>query len=131
MSELDVTDAELAVMEALWAGQATIRQMTERLYPKGGASHYATVQKLLDRLEKKGFVARDGSAAVHQFAPSVGREELIGRRVRAVADRLCGGSMVPLISSLVSTKRLTPKQIGELREFLDTVDAKPARKSKR
>ena len=131
MSDLDVTDAELAVMEALWAGQATIRQMTDRLYPKGGASHYATVQKLLERLEKKGFVARDASAAVHQFAPRVGREELIGRRVRAVADRLCGGSMVALISSLVSTKRLTPKQIGELREFLNQVDAKPPRKSKR
>ena len=131
MSEMYVTDAELAVMEALWAGQATIRQMTDRLYPKGGPSHYATVQKLLERLENKGCVARDASAAVHQFAPRVGREDLIGRRVRAVADRLCGGSMVPLISSLVSTKRLTPKQIGELREFLDTVDAKAARKSKR
>ena len=131
MGEMDVTDAELAVMEALWGGQATIRQMTDQLYPRGGASHYATVQKLLERLEKKGFVARDASAAVNQFSPRVGREELIGRRVRAVADQLCGGSMVPLLTSLVSTRRLTAKQIGELRDFLDKADARPARKAKR
>ena len=124
----DVTDAELAVLEALWSGAATIRKITDRLYPRGGASHYATVQKLLERLENKGFVTRDASAAVHEFAARVGREELIGRRVRAVADRLCGGSIAPLLSSLVSTQRLTPRQIGELRAWIEQLDRKPKRK---
>src|SRR6266849_6265789 len=46
----DVTDTELSILQALWDRQpATIRQLTDRLYPGGGAAHYATVQKLLDR----------------------------------------------------------------------------------
>ena len=48
----DVTDAELAVLQTLWEqGEATIRQLTDVLYPEGKAAHYGTVQKLLERLE--------------------------------------------------------------------------------
>src|SRR3954468_23973451 len=94
----DVTDAELQVLQTLWDdGPATIRQLTDALYPGGGSAQYATVQKLLDRLEAKGFVARDRSAFVHVFWATVGREELIGRRLRTMADKLCGGSLVPLL----------------------------------
>ena len=55
----DVTERELAVLQALWdAGPTTIRRLTDALYPGGGATHYATVQKLLDRLESKDCVRR-------------------------------------------------------------------------
>ena len=70
MGELhqDVTEAELAVLQALWdAGPATIRQLVERVYRQTGTSVYGTVQKLLERLEAKGFVGRDRSEAVHVF----------------------------------------------------------------
>ena len=130
----DVTEAELAVLEQLWTSRepATIRAISDRLYPKGGAAHYATVQKLLERLEAKGFVRRDNSEIPHRFSPAVGREELIGRRLRAVADKLCGGSMTPLITSLVESRALTKRELDELRELIDRLDAKPAaRKSSR
>src|SRR5437660_7459163 len=98
----DVTDAELAVLHALWEdGPATIRQLTDALYPGGGVAQYATVQKLLERLESKGCVRRDRSAAVHVFTPLLGRDELVGRRVRAVAEPLCGGSLTSLLTPLV------------------------------
>src|SRR4051794_9287004 len=94
----DVTEAELALLQALWdGGRATIRQLVARVYEAQGASAYATVQKLLDRLEAKGFVRRDRGGSVHVFEASVGRDELIGRRLRAVADTLCGGSLTPLL----------------------------------
>ena len=36
---LDVTEAELAVLEVLWhKGPSTVRQITDVLYPGGGAS---------------------------------------------------------------------------------------------
>ena len=51
----DVTDAELAVLQALWEhGPLPIRRITEVLYPEGKTAQYATVQKLLERLETKG-----------------------------------------------------------------------------
>ena len=75
----DVTEAELAVLQCLWdAGPATIRQLVEGVYQQGGASVYATVQKLLDRLEAKGCVQRDRGGPVHVFQAAINRDELIG-----------------------------------------------------
>jgi predicted transcriptional regulator len=125
MGELqqDVTEAELAVLQALWdAGPATIRQLVERVYRQTGTSVYGTVQKLLERLEAKGFVGRDRSEAVHVFRPLVDRDELIGRRLRAVADSLCGGSLTPLLTHLVEGKGLSPKEHRELRAMIDRLD---------
>ena len=56
----DITESELGVLRVLWdRGAATIRQLTDVLYPRGEAAQYATVQKLLDRMEAKGYVRRD------------------------------------------------------------------------
>jgi predicted transcriptional regulator len=119
----DITDAELAVLQVLWdAGATTIRQLTDTLYPQGGSAYYATVQKLLERLERKGWVHRDRSAAAHLFSAALNREELIGRRLRAVAEKLCGGSLTPLLTHLVRTTRLSGRERQELRSLIDDLD---------
>jgi predicted transcriptional regulator len=121
----DVTDAELAVLQALWdGGPATIRQLTDVLYPDGTAAQYATVQKLLERLEAKGCVVRDRRPAAHAFAAAIGREDLIGRRLRDVAEKLCGGSLTPLLTHLVRTRRLSARERQELRALIDELDQK-------
>src|SRR4051794_41072180 len=90
----DVTDTELAILQQLWdQGPRTIRQLTEALYPGGGQAQYATVQKLLDRLAEKGHVRRERAGPAHLFWAAVGREDLIGRRLQDVAEKLCGGSL--------------------------------------
>ena len=121
----DVTDAELAVLQALWdGGPAPIRRLTDALYPQGGVAQYATVQKLLERLEAKGYVRRDRSASVHVFAATVGRDELIGRRLRSLADKLCGGSLTPLLSHLLQSGPLSAEERRSLRELIDEVDTR-------
>ena len=70
----DATDAELAVLQVLWdQGPVTVRTITDVIYPKGTASHYGTVQKLLERLEAKGFVNRDRRPWPHGDAASPSR----------------------------------------------------------
>jgi BlaI family penicillinase repressor len=120
----DVTDAELGVLGVLWdQGPATIRQLTDRLYPGGGTAQYATVQKLLERLEAKGCVGRERTAGAHVFAAAIGREELIGRRLQDVAEKLCGGSLTPLLTHLVRTRRLSAKERRDLRDLIDGQDS--------
>jgi BlaI family transcriptional regulator, penicillinase repressor len=123
----DVTEAELAVMQRLWeAGRASIRQLADALYgTDAGAAQYATVQKQLERLEAKGFVARDRSLYVHVFSPAIDRDELIGRRIRAMAEKLCGGSLVPILSHLARSKGLSRKERQALRELIDSPGATP------
>lgn len=129
----DVTEAELAVLQVLWQqGPCTIRAITEAIYPDGTASDYATVKKLLARLEHKACVERDRSATAHLFNAKISQDELIGRRLQAVADNLCGGSRTPLLMHLLRTERLTAKQRQQLRDHLaalTTGAAKAARGS--
>jgi predicted transcriptional regulator len=117
----DVTQAELAIMQALWDhGPATIRQLTEGLYTGGvTTAQYATVQKHLERLEKKHYVERQRSPMAHLFAAVVHRDELIGRRLEDVAAKLCGGSITPLLTHLVRTRKLTARERRELRDLID------------
>ena len=116
----DITEAELSVLQALWdAGPATIRQLAANVYERVDASRYATVQKLLDRLEAKGCVRRERLEGGHLFHPAIDRDELIGRRLRAVADKLCGGSLTPLLTHLVQARPLTEQDRLMLRSLID------------
>ncbi len=121
----DVTDAELAVLEVLWdEGKATVRQISETLYPSGTGSHHATVQKLLDRLKMKECVSRDRSVWPHLFRAAIRRDELIGRRLQTTADKLCGGSLQPLLTHLVRSSNLNHRDRQSLRLLLDELEVR-------
>jgi predicted transcriptional regulator len=124
----DVTDAELAVLQVLWdQGPATRRQITDAIYPGGGPAHYTTVQKLLERLQTKRFVTRQ-RGAVLTFTAAVGREELISRRLRDVADKLCGGSLTPLLLNLVRHESLTERELHDLQALINDLSRQSKRK---
>lgn len=119
----DITDAELAVLNLLWErGRSTVRELTDVIYPGGSGSHYATVQKLLERLEGKACVKRDRLPWPHAFEPTIQREELIVRRLQATADKLCHGSLEPLLTQLVRTQKLSAEDRQSLRGLLDELD---------
>jgi predicted transcriptional regulator len=127
----DVTDAELAVLQALWEdGPATIRQLADALYPGGTDAGYATVQKLLERLEDKNHVRRDRSGHAHRFQAISTRDHVVGLRLRAMAEKLCGGMMSPLLSHLVRAEALTQEERQELRQLMDELERKPKSKDR-
>ena len=116
----DVTDSELAVLDVLWEQpEATIRQITETIYEDYSASAHATVQKLLERLEGKGCVNRDRSGFAHRFRASVDRGDLIGRQLEVVADKLCEGSLTPLLLHLAGRTPLSAEERRLLKKLVD------------
>jgi predicted transcriptional regulator len=124
-----VTAAELRVLEALWdRGEATIGELRDLLYPDGGGSKFATVQKLLARLAAKKLARRRKDASNWIFRPLVARDELIGGELRRVADRLGGNSMTPLLTYLVETGELTAKERNHLRRLLDENPPSPQKR---
>jgi predicted transcriptional regulator len=120
----EITDTELDLMRQLWRrDEATIRELTDALYPDGGHSHYATVQSLLDRLHLKGFVDRSKRDRLNVYRATVSRAELARRRLRATADALFDGAMAPLLTHLVNQGDLEPEDLGTLRELIERLDA--------
>jgi BlaI family transcriptional regulator, penicillinase repressor len=128
----EVTDAELAVLQELWnQGTTTVRKLMDVLYPEGGPSPFATVQKLLERLILKGYVVRDRTPAVHVYQALLGREELAGRWLEAMAAKLGEESLTPLLTHLVATQRLDTRELEQLRALLDEMLRKSQGKPQR
>ena len=126
----DVTEAELHLLKLLWshAEQAesatglTVREIAGVLYPPGSATESATVQTLLTRLERKGFVTRDRTTSPVRYRAAVAREELIDRRLRETADALCEGSLAPLLTRLVESAGLPDTERDRLLDLIDALD---------
>jgi predicted transcriptional regulator len=119
----EVTEKELEVLQMLWEhGPSPIRPLTEAVYGDSSSASYGTVQKLLERLEAKGCVTRDRSAMTHIFHPRLSREEYIGGRLRAMADKLCGGSLTPVLTHLLQTETLSAGDRKALRRLLNSTD---------
>src|SRR5258708_23138283 len=92
----DVPEAELKVLEALWdRGASTVRELTDALYPGGGAKKAATALKLLERLEEDGYVTRDKGRGVQTFAAPVARDYLIHTPLQRLARQPCRGPLTP------------------------------------
>jgi predicted transcriptional regulator len=118
-------DAEQAVLKVLWQnGDATIREITDVLYPGGDAAHYGTVQKLLERLQGRGCAARRRQGRAHVYTATVERDDLLRDRLREAAEKLCEGSYSPLLTQLVDARSLSPEEIRTLRALVDRLDQK-------
>lgn len=120
MTVRKLANAELAVMERLWQkGAQTARLLREHLYPDAANSMHGTIQRLLQRLEDKGFVHRDRDRAAHLFTPRVSREAYAAGRLEALADQVTGGSFVPMITHLVEERKLSDADMERLRRLLE------------
>lgn len=129
----DITDAELSILQLLWErGASTVRTLTPELYgdPSPSLSLYATVQKLLQRLEGKQCVARNRQVWPHEFTAAVQREELIARQLQTTADKFCAGDLQPLLTCLVKARRLSAAERQSLRGLLDEAERSPKKKAK-
>jgi predicted transcriptional regulator len=69
-------------------------------------------------------VHRDRGGSVHVFSAVIEREELLGRRLQDMAEKLCGGSLTPLLTHLVRARRLSEGERRELRNLIDELDDK-------
>ena len=115
-----LANAELAVMEVLWdEGRLTARDIRERLYPDASKAQHGTVQRLLQRLEDKGLVARDRTLPVHLFEAAVSRTAYAGGQLESLVEKLTGGSLAPLITHLVEENRLSETDLQRLRSILE------------
>ena len=120
MKQPPLANAELAVMNLLWQNdRMTARQMREQLYPDATKAQHGTVQRLLQRLEDKGYVERDRSLSVHFFSAAISRQTYAGTQLELLAIKLTAGSFAPLITHLVQQKRISREEIDRIRAILD------------
>ena len=93
---------EREVMAIVWkAGEINVREACERL---GSAVAYTTVMTTMDRLFKKGLLARRKAGRAFVYAAAATRDEIEGAVASELVESLLhrhGSEPLPLLSSLV------------------------------
>jgi len=114
-----VSPAESEVLQLVWRlGSATVQDVCDAL-PKKRSVTYATVQTLLRRLEKKGYIKHHVKGKAHLFCPAVKREDVIKRTVGDFVDRLFGGDPVPLLMHLADHSKMKDDDIKRLNRLIE------------
>jgi predicted transcriptional regulator len=113
------TDAELAVLQALWElGPSTVREIHVHLSAKQSTG-YTTTLKTLQIMTEKGLVERDASSRAHVYATKHSQEQTQRSLMGDLLERAYRGSAGKLALQALSSQRATPQEIAELRLLLD------------
>ena len=89
---LDLPPLELECMKALWAlGQATVQEIRDRLFPNRPLA-YTTVMTVMDRLARKGVVAREKRSRAHLYHASISEELVRDRAIIRLIENFFRGS---------------------------------------
>lgn len=117
-----LTKFELEVMDALWlSGSASVREIQQRL-PAGKRPAYTTVQTIVYRLEEKGALRRTKKIGnAHIFEPLISRRAVHRRLIDDLLE-FFGGSVAPLMSHLVETRKLTLADLRRAEDALASVE---------
>ncbi|MCA8971473.1 MAG: BlaI/MecI/CopY family transcriptional regulator [Planctomycetes bacterium] len=117
VDELRLTDAEWAVMQALWDGApATARDLKERIDAEWA---YTTVKTLLQRLVDKGAVQVELRGNTGWYTPIWQKAAARRSAIRSLLDSAFEGSFGGLFQHLARDERLTESQRAELLAMLE------------
>jgi predicted transcriptional regulator len=114
-----LSPSETEILRLLWQLKAATVQAVCSALPAGRTIGYATVQTLLRRLEKKGYITHTTAGKAHVFAPVVQKQRVIGSAVRSFLDKLFGGDPVPLMQYLAEHNEISLDDIEKLRNIIE------------
>ena len=114
-----ISDAELHVMEVLWAasGPLTATEIAERIDPERAWS-LATVKTMLSRLAAKGALAHREEGRRYFYTPAIGRDAYVSTESRRFVDKLFGGRLSPLVARLAEEDSLDDEDIAAIEAIL-------------
>ncbi len=117
---LNLTDAELRLMDVIWEkGAATVGEVAEAL-PKEPGLAYNTVLTTLRILEEKGYLehtkSKEGRAFVYRAL--VGRNEAGRNAVRYLVSRFFRNSPELLVLNLLEDENLDARELARIRALL-------------
>jgi BlaI family transcriptional regulator, penicillinase repressor len=117
-----ISEAESAVLAVLWEkGSAAAEDVVAALAgPRDWQE--STVKTLLGRLLRKGAVRarKDGRRFI--YSPALTREEWLSRESESLLNRLYGGRVAPLVAHFSRHRKLSKRDIRELKRLIEDMD---------
>ena len=124
MAKMVLSDGEWRIMNLLWAqAPRRVPELTEALASDTGWSR-ATVNMMLQRLEDKGAVRMETFGRNKAYWPVLTQADARQKETARFLDRLYGGSLGLMVSSLAGQQALTREDLQALRAILAEAEEK-------
>jgi len=119
---MTISEAESTIMECLWRqAPRSAEDILAEVAPRQGWQE-GTVKSLLNRLLKKKAIKAERDGRRYLYTPLLSREKYVSQESKGLLDRLFGGRVAPLVAHFSEQRKLSKKDIAELRRLLEELD---------
>ena len=127
-----LTPAQFEIMQSVWKSPEglTVAEIWDAISKTRDVGR-TTVLNLVDRLEKRGWLQRTKSEQVFRYTATVDEQKVTSQVAREFVNEFFQGSASDLVLSLLGSRRLSSKEVEELRKVLDAAPQSSQRKGKR
>jgi BlaI family transcriptional regulator, penicillinase repressor len=119
---VSISEAESVVMEVVWRTNPVATEDIVAELKHQGRWQEATVKTLLNRLLKKGAIAAQKDNRRYLYSPILQREQWLAAESKGFLDRLFDGRVAPLVSHFSQHKKLSKRDIAELKRLIRELD---------
>ncbi|HEY7930039.1 MAG TPA: BlaI/MecI/CopY family transcriptional regulator [Steroidobacteraceae bacterium] len=117
-----VSDAEALVMAVLWREGAMASEAVVAALAPEQPWQESTIKTLLSRLLKKGAVRARKQGRRYLYSPVLTREQWVSGESEGLLDRLFGGRVAPLVAHFSKHRKLSRRDIEELKRLIQELD---------
>ncbi len=117
-----ISEAESIVIEVVWAKNPIPTEDVVAALEHHGKWQEATVKTLLNRLLKKGALKARKEGRRYLYSPVLTRDQWLATESHGFLDRLFGGRVAPLVSHFSQQKKLSKKDIEDLKRLIQELE---------
>lgn len=109
-------------MEALWTRSPLSAEDVHGQVSHDHEWQEATVKTLLGRLFAKGAVSVEKDGRRYLYSASIARDAWLLSESKGFLDRRFGGRIAPLVAHFSAHRKLTRRDLAELRQLIKEID---------
>ncbi len=99
----------------------TVREAASQFGEPRGLAR-TTILTVMERLRKKGYLARRKDGGAFEYAPVVAKSEVLKDLVEDFVQKTLGGSLSPFVAYLADAKGLSRKELAELSKIVQEME---------
>ena len=119
---MQISEAESVVMDVLWNRNPLSAEDVVASLSGQQDWQEATVKTLLNRLLKKGAIEAEKDGRRYLYGPVLQRAAWVQGESESLLERMFGGRVAPLVAHFSEQRKLSRKDIAELRKLLEELD---------
>jgi BlaI family penicillinase repressor len=115
-----ISETEWKIMKVLWEkAPLSSGDILEALQAEDPSWHPKTAQTLIGRLVKKGALRFEEKGRAYLYAPLISEGDCVAQESQSFLERVFGGSLKPMLAHFVEQRKLSAKEIRELKNILE------------